>query len=258
MTLTAPEIQTLLQLIRGKILQLPVKKNLKDLFLEDLVRAVDCLARDDFAGLNTVLTLLSSQISKIRNSDSSRTNTALLLKEIHALQQLLLADSNNTTHQPLPDPTSPLSNPVFPPGNNPEYGFFYNLGPSQNIGEEQAVSFDTHGPLSENVSHTPGQAEITIGRPGIYQVHYFLTCAEANSVFELCLNQSPLPGSRLRQVGPTPLQGHCLVALGIPGNLILKNSGRPTRLGYATGRQNSVDASLTLVKLADLPAAPLS
>ncbi|HYH03409.1 MAG TPA: hypothetical protein VEC37_09930, partial [Bacillota bacterium] len=216
MTPASLEIQTLLQLIRGKILQLPVRKPLKDLFLENLVRAVDCLAREDFTGLNSILGLLSNQITaKIKNTESSPNIIEALLKEIYVLQQILVEITANATLPPLstPSPTDVL------PANNPEYGYFYNLGSSQHIAEGQSVTFSTHGPLSKNVHHTPGQAEIAIGLPGVYQISYFLNPVETNSVFELCLNQSPLPGSRLQQAGPAPLQGHGLTALGIAGSL---------------------------------------
>jgi hypothetical protein len=84
-------IKDQLLLIRGKILQLPINKFLKNLLLEDINLAIDFFNQDNIQGVVNSLSVISEKIHTRQKSSCSQIIAFNpLLADLHLLQQILI------------------------------------------------------------------------------------------------------------------------------------------------------------------------
>lgn len=121
-------IEDQLIIIRGKILQSPVKKYLKDILLEEINLAIHCFSENNIQCVINSLTVISEKIKSIqKNSESDLIVFNPLLADIRILQQMLLFLAASTNSSGATGPTGPMgpigaSGAVGAPGSSGPIG----------------------------------------------------------------------------------------------------------------------------------------
>ncbi len=92
MSITNFKIKVQLLILQGKIRQLPLKKFFKDLLLEDIELALDCLTQGNIQCVVNSLSVISEKLHTQQAHSRCRRNPAFdsLLIELHRLQQILI------------------------------------------------------------------------------------------------------------------------------------------------------------------------
>lgn len=126
--------------------------------------------------------------------------------------------------------------------------YIYNLGP-QVIALEQDIPFDTNGPITSGITHTPGSSTVTLVNAGTYSVEWSVSGVEPNQ-FTLFLNGSPIAGSTYGSGAGTQQNTGQVAFLASSGStLTLRNHTSTAGITLQTlagGTQINVNASLMI------------
>ncbi|MED4256779.1 collagen-like protein, partial [Priestia megaterium] len=139
-----------------------------------------------------------------------------------------------------------------PAGGLSQFAYIYNLSP-QIVANETSVIFDTNGPITPGITHTPGTSTIQFTTPGIYEVTFSVSGVQSTQ-FALFLNGVPIPGTVYGSgAGTQQDTGQAIIAIVAADVLTLRNhtSSAPatTLQTLAGGTQINVNASVVIKKL---------
>jgi hypothetical protein len=143
--------------------------------------------------------------------------------------------------------------PTGPPatGAPSQYAYIYNLG-AQVVAVESDITFDTNGPLTADITHAPGAAEIHILNAGIYSVAFSISGTPPNQV-ALFLNGALVPGTDYGSgAGTQQNAGQAIFAVASGDVLTLRNHTSAAAIGLQTlsgGTATNVDASILIRQL---------
>jgi len=142
--------------------------------------------------------------------------------------------------------------PAGPAGGLSQFAYIYNLSP-QIVANETSVIFDTNGPITPGITHTPGTSTIQFTTPGIYEVTFSVSGVQSTQ-FALFLNGVPIPGTVYGSgAGTQQDTGQAIIAIVAADVLTLRNhtSSAPatTLQTLAGGTQINVNASVVIKKL---------
>ncbi|MCY6958692.1 BclA C-terminal domain-containing protein [Clostridium brassicae] len=138
------------------------------------------------------------------------------------------------------------------------YAYIYNLG-EQEVEKGTDVEFSNNEILSGDITHTAGQAEIAIGKAGVYYIEYY-AYADIATQFGLYLDGNLISVSTVYSQSnlTSPIMGTAIVRIPNPGNLTLRlidvGVGIVANLIDAkplTSAIDSVTASIVIMKIAD-------
>lgn len=138
-------------------------------------------------------------------------------------------------------------------GGISEFAYIYNIG-EQRIHQEEDISFDSNGIITQGISHTAGESKIIIKDSGIYEIIYHVTGKQPNQLtlfsngIEVTNTTFGADDSNIQNFGIQILQ------LKENTELSLRNhTSTPSHLDLlvnAGGTQTSVNAAITIKKLA--------
>ncbi|MFJ5769315.1 collagen-like protein [Psychrobacillus sp. NPDC093180] len=139
-----------------------------------------------------------------------------------------------------------------PPGGIAEFAYIYNIG-EQRIHQEEDISFDSNGLLTQGISHNAGESKIKIKYGGIYEIIYHVTGKQSNQLTLFANGIEATNTTFGTEDGNAPNIGIQILQLEDNTELTLRNhTSTPSHLdlpGNAGGTQNNVNAALTIKKL---------
>ena len=137
-------------------------------------------------------------------------------------------------------------------GGISEYAYVYNLTP-QTVAIEADILFDTNGPITAGITHTPGASTIQIVNAGTYAVEFSVSGTEPNQ-FALFNNGAVVPGTIYGSgAGTQQNTGIAIVVLAAGDVLTVRNHSSAAAVGLASvigGTQANVNASIKIEKIA--------
>lgn len=138
-----------------------------------------------------------------------------------------------------------------PAGGFIEYAYIYNLG-AQVIPIEADIPFDTNGPLTSGITHTPSSSITTLVSAGTYMTTFSVSGVEPNQ-FTLYLNGLPLAGTTYGSgAGTQQNTGQCIFTAPSGSALTLRNHSSAAAVTLQTlagGTQVNVNASLLIARV---------
>ena len=153
-------------------------------------------------------------------------------------------DTGSTGPQGFTGPVAPFS---------ASYAYIYNLA-AQTVAVDAVVLFDSNGTMTADITHTLSTGDITFSTVGIYLVTFSVSGTEPNQ-FALFLNGSTLIGGIYGAgAGTQQNNGSMIIAITAGDVLTLRSYSSAAAVTLATpigGTQANVNASVTIVKLAD-------
>jgi hypothetical protein len=138
-------------------------------------------------------------------------------------------------------------------GSSPasEYAYIYNVS-AQFVTLGNAVSFDSNGLLSSNITHNLGSSFIFVNVSGLYKIEFSTSGAQANQ-FSVFLNGVSATGSRFGTATPnTQNTGVVLLNLNAGDVIQLNNTGSPSSVNlpaFNGGSLPAVNAFVLITKL---------
>ncbi|WP_227019254.1 collagen-like triple helix repeat-containing protein [Sinanaerobacter chloroacetimidivorans] len=160
-------------------------------------------------------------------------------------------------------PTGPTGDtgPTGPTGGafTVEYAYIYNTG-IQTVPVEENILFNANGALL-GLDHIVNTDEIVVGSDGIYSV-WFLVAAEEANQFALFQNGMEVPGGIYESGDLTqPNPGMVMIAANEGDVLSIRNHTSLSSVNLqnmAGGTQTNVNASVTILKISEIPVIPAS
>lgn len=268
-------IEDQLQIILGKIRQLPLKAFLKDRLLENVSGAISSFSQGNIQSAINSLSAIIEMILIRRTAPYLRIYDPLLA-DLEMLQQILIG-------LPLPyegpqGPTGPAgpagapgtqgaSGPVGPAGapgtqgaTGPAgpagaqglsaYAYIYNL-PVQTVPLEAAVTFSNNGVIAGAITHTPGTAPVILGSAGDYAVWFYVADGGSNQ-FALFQNGAPVAGAIYGTASDAPNPGWVIISAAAGDSLTLVNHASFSEVGLlfpVGGTENNVNAAVLIEKI---------
>lgn len=137
-------------------------------------------------------------------------------------------------------------------GGIAEFAYIYNIG-EQRIHQEEDISFDSNGIITQGISHTTGDSKIIIKDSGIYEIIYHVTGKQPNQL-TLFANGIEITNTTFSvDDGTTQNIGIQILQINDNTELTLRNhTSTPSHLDllvHAGGTQTSVNAAITIKKL---------
>jgi hypothetical protein len=140
-----------------------------------------------------------------------------------------------------------------------DYAYVYNLA-AQVVPIEADVIFDSNGPITAGFTHILGTNVISVISGGVFQVIFSASGVEPNQ-FALFVNGAPAsPGAVYGSgAGTQPNTGPTIITMATGDALTLRNHSSAAAVTLQTlagGTQINVNASITILKLADPVVGP--
>ncbi len=159
---------------------------------------------------------------------------------------------SNVIPVPVPGPQGPAG----PPGANgttasTDYAYIYQ-STAQIVPLETDITFDTNGTVFGAISHTVGDAGITINTTGNYKIIFSVTGQQANQ-FALFVNGALFAGT-IYGSNSTDQQntGFAIIPVAAPITLTLRNHTSSTSVSLETlagGTEANITASILIQRL---------
>lgn len=147
-------------------------------------------------------------------------------------------------------PTGPAGPPG--PGSVSEYAYIYN-STAEIVAINDAVDFDTNGPITAGITHAPGSSIVQLTNAGTYQITYSVSGVEPNQ-FELLLNGQPVIETTYGSGAGTQQNTGQAIVIALAGSTLeLRNrlsAAAVTLQTLAGGTLPNVNASLLILRLA--------
>jgi hypothetical protein len=132
-----------------------------------------------------------------------------------------------------------------------DYAYIYNVGP-QVIALQADIPFDTNGPLTSGISHTPSSTTVLLTNAGTYLVNWSVSGVEPNQ-FTVFLNGAPVAGSTYGSgAGTQQNTGQVVFIAGAGSTLTLRNHTSTAGITLQTlagGTEVNVNASLMIARI---------
>ena len=116
-----------------------------------------------------------------------------------------------------------------------------------------AVIFDTNGPLSSGITHSPGSSFIFVNVAGLYRIDWIVQGGPQENQFSVFVNGVSAAGSRYgSQINQQETTGSLLINLNAGDVVELNNTGSAASTNLpanAGGTLSSVNASILIQKL---------
>jgi hypothetical protein len=133
-----------------------------------------------------------------------------------------------------------------------EYAYIFNID-KQRIHQEEDISFNTNGILTTGISHTEGDAIITIKHAGVYEIIYLVTGKQLNQLTLFANGVEIAATSFGAESGNSQNVGIQILPIDANTNLTLRNhTSFPSHLDLsidAGGTQTVINAAITIKKL---------
>ncbi|TQR14184.1 collagen-like triple helix repeat-containing protein [Psychrobacillus soli] len=137
-------------------------------------------------------------------------------------------------------------------GGIAEFAYIYNIG-EQRIHQEEDISFDSNGIITQGISHTAGKSKITIKYSGIYEIIYHVTGKQSNQLTLFANGIEATNTTFGADDGNAQNLGIQILQLEANTELTLRNHTSQTShldlLVNAGGTQTGVNAVITIKKL---------
>lgn len=142
--------------------------------------------------------------------------------------------------------------PAGSSGGINEFAYIYNIG-EQRIHQEEDISFDSTGIITQGISHNAGESKIIIKDNGIYEIFYHVTGKQPNQL-TLFSNGVEITNTTFgADDGNAQNIGIQILQLEDNTELTLRNhTSTPSHLDLlvnAGGTQTNVNAAITIKKL---------
>jgi hypothetical protein len=136
-----------------------------------------------------------------------------------------------------------------------EYAYIYNTSP-QFVTLGNAVSFDSNGSMTSNITHNPGSTFIFVNVSGTYLIQFWVSPLQT-AQFAIYRNAVVLPGGRYgTNTANTTFSGSVIVNISAGDVIQLNNTGSASSTNLqlqtgnaAVGGQTATNASILIQKL---------
>ena len=131
-------------------------------------------------------------------------------------------------------------------GLSKEYAYVYNTS-AKLIAAGGAVNFETNGPISSGITHTPGSSFIFVNTTGVYKIEFSVSGTTANQ-FDISVGGSRYGSASASQQNT----GFLIVNLTAGSVILLNNSSASSSVNLAAntgGTLEAVNASILITQL---------
>jgi hypothetical protein len=133
-----------------------------------------------------------------------------------------------------------------------EYAYVYNTA-AQTVALDGAVTFSSNGVMTAGITHSIGDAGITLVSAGAYKITFSVSTTEPSQI-SLFINGVVVAGTTYGSgAGTQQNTGQAILTIAAGNVLTIRNYSSPAAIGLAAligGTQSTANASVTIEKVA--------